>query len=141
MSDGHGRSICADPADSAELELVSTQMLKQMLSSRNNSDKDAIEKVAATPVEGVLARDPANGQFEIIEDDELRMILEASKGLPKLVRPTDVTLQPLKDYADEEHLSLVSTQALRKVLRKDDEEEELASAKPEPVGCNPYDSN
>jgi len=141
-SDGHGRSVRVDPVESADLELVSTQMLKHMLSSRDKSDRDAIEKVADTAAEGVLARNSRNGQFEIIDDDDLQTILDANKGLPRLDRPVDVTLEPLKDYADDEHLSLVSTHALQKVLSKgDDEGKQSASAIPEPVGFNPYDSN
>lgn len=140
-SDGHGRSVWADPLQSAELELVSTQMLKQMLSSRDSSERDAIAQVADTSAEGVLARDTGNGRFEIIEDDDLQAILDANKGLPNLDRPSDVTLEPLKDYADDEHLSLVSTQALRKVLGKDDVDEKTSAASNESVGFNPYDSH
>ena len=140
-SDGRGCSVRVDPNESAELELVSTQMLKQMLASRDTSERDAIELVADTAIDGVLARDPINGQFEIIDDDDLQAILDANEGLPKLTRPADATLGPLKDYADDERLSLVSTQALRRVLNHDDEDRESAPAKPESVGFNPYDSN
>ncbi len=140
--DDHGRSVWVDPVESAELELVSTQMLKVMLTSRNDSDRKAIEEVADKAVEGVLARDPVNGQFEIIDDDELQVILDENQGLPKLTRPADATLEPLHDYADDDQLSLVSTQALRKVLSDGDEEKEdseLSSA--ESAGFNPYDAN
>ena len=47
-TDGHGRSVWADPVDSAELELVSTQMLKVMLTSRDQQDLDAIRAAAAS---------------------------------------------------------------------------------------------
>ena len=140
-SDGRGRSVWVDPVESADLELVSTQMLKQILSSRDASERQAIEKLANTPVDGVLARDPGNGQFEIIDDDDLRAILDATEGLPQLDRPADVTLQPLRDYADDEHLSLVSTQALRKVLNKGDEVKDSVKAEREGGGFNPYDRN
>jgi hypothetical protein len=140
-SDGRGCSVRVDPKESAELELVSTQMLKQMLASRDTSERDAIELAADTAIDGVLARDPLNGQFEIIDDDDLQAILDANDGLPKLTRPADPTLEPLKDYADDERLSLVSTQALRRVLNHDDEDKKSVPAKPESVGFNPYDSN
>lgn len=140
-SDGRGRSVWVDPIENAELELVSTQMLKQMLASRDASERAAIKQVADTAIEGVLARDPSNGQFEIIDDEDLKTILDENDGLPRMTRPADATLEPLKDYADDDRLSLVSTQALRRVLNDDDEEKESAPAKPESVGFNPYDSN
>lgn len=139
-ADGHGRSVWVDPVESAELELVSTQMLKVMLSSRDDAERKAIEQAADTAVNGVLARDPANGQFEIIDDDELQAILSENQGLPEMSRPADATLEPIRDYVDEEHLSLVSTQALRKVLSDDDTEQPEPAAN-DPAGFNPYDAN
>ena len=140
-SDGHGRSVWVDPVDSAELELVSTQMLKVMLSSRDGVERKAIEDVADISVNGVLARDPVNGQFEIIEDDDLQAILDENQGLPKLTRPADATLEPIRDYVDNESLSLVSTQALRKVLDDDDGQDAETPPTMEPAGFNPYDAN
>lgn len=119
VADDRGRSVWTDPVETAELELVSTQMLKAMLTSRDRSEREAIEKAANSATEGVLARDTQNGDFQIIDDNELQAILDDNQGLPELRRPADVTLEPLRDYADDDHLSLVSTQALRKVLRED----------------------
>lgn len=139
-ADGHGRSVWIDPVESAQLELVSTQMLKVMLSSRDDADRKAIEEAADTSANGILARDPVNGQFEIIEDDELQAILNENQGLPKMSRPADATLEPIRDYVDEDHLSLVSTQALRKVLRNGDDQETDSAAKAA-TGFDPYDAN
>ena len=127
-SDGQGRSVGAEPVESAELELVSTQMLKQILSSNDAENRKAVKEAAMTSREGVLARDPATGYFEIIENDELQAILDSGQDLPKLSRPSDVTLEPLHDYADDNQLSLVSTQALRRVLVDDDEIQKAAPA-------------
>lgn len=132
-SDGRGRSLWSDPVESAELELVSTQMLKVMLSSRDDSDRKAIAKAARANGNGVLARHPASGRFEIIDDDELAAIIDANRHLPRISKPDDATLVPLRDYADDSELSLVSTHALRKVL---DDEDDLAEA----LGFNPYDT-
>ena len=134
-------SVRADPAESAELELVSTQMLKQILSSSDKEDRKAVKDVARGAVEGVLARDPSTGYFEIIDEDDLQAILEENKKLPKLSRPSDVTLEPLHDYADSEHLSLVSTQALRKVLDSEDEKDQAAATEVDHHSFNPYDNN
>lgn len=140
--DGHGRSVWVDPVDSAELELVSTQMLKQILSSHDESDRKAVEKAADTATDGVLARDPVSGGFEIIDDDDLQSLLDENQGLPKITRPADATLQPLRDYVDEDQLSLVSTQALRKILNDDSDDSQAAeTAEDKSVGFNPYDSN
>lgn len=136
-TDGHGRSVWADPVESAELELVSTQMLKVMLTSRDQGERRAIEDVARTTTEGVLARHPASGRFEIIDDDELQAILDENQGLPKITRPADATIEPLRDYVDDSALALVSTQALRKVL---DDAPEAPQAVRKAVGFNPYDN-
>ena len=75
------RSTAAKSDDSAELELVSTQMLKQILSSNDAENRKAVGDAAKTPGDGVLARDPATGFFEIIEN------LKAPKAW--LVAPVD----------------------------------------------------
>lgn len=139
-TDGHGRSVWADTVETAQLELVSTQVLKQILSSNDVENREAVKEAAKSTGEGVLARDPATGYFEIIEEDELQAILDSGQDLPKLSRPTDVTLEPLRDYADSDHLSLVSTQALRRVLVSDDEDEEADALDVDAGEYNPYDS-
>ena len=139
-TDGDGRSVGAGPVESAQLELVSTQILKQILSSNDVENRKAVREAAKSTREGVLARDPATGYFEIIEDDELQAILDSGQELPKLSRPSDVTVEPLHDYADYDHLSLVSTQALRRVLVDDDETEEAEPVEIDVGGFNPYGS-
>lgn len=116
------RNGLASGGDSMEeIELVSTQMLKAMLSSRDKSERCALREAINTAEDGVLARHPVTGRFEIIGDDELRAIVEANRSLPKITCPADATVEPLRDYADNEHMALVSTRALRKVLRDDDD--------------------
>lgn len=138
--DDRGRSVLVDPEESPELELVSTQMLKVMLTSRDDTDRKAIKEVADTAIDGVLARDPVNGHFEIIDDNDLQAILDNNQGLPKLTRPADATLEPLRDYANENRLSLVSTHALRKVLNDGDKDEPETAAN-KSAGFNPYASD
>ena len=139
-TDGQGRSVWADTVETAQLELVSTQILKQILSSNDVENREAVKEAAKSHSEGVLARDPATGYFEIIEEDELQAILDSGQDLPKLSRPADVTLEPLRDYADSEHLSLVSTQALRRVLVSLNDNEEADELEIDAGGYNPYDS-
>ena len=143
-TDGQGRSVWADPVESAELELVSTQMLKVMLTSKDQQDRDAIEAAAAGAEEGVLVRNAETRRFEIISDEELQAILDENDDLPAVSRPADATLQPLKDYADNDQLSLVSTQALRRVLDGDDSEEDTVEVEvlfDAGGGFNPYDNS
>ncbi len=139
-TDSRGRSVWADPVESAKLELVSTQTLKQILSSSDEKNRKAIEEAANTATDGVLARDPATGYFEIIDDAELQVILDTNSDLPKLTRPVDVTLEPLHDYADDESMSLVTTMALRKVLAKGDDDS-MAETEVDSSGMDPYNSN
>lgn len=139
-TDDRGRSVWADPIESAELELVSTQTLKQILASSDESGRKSIADLATTVSDGVLARDPATGIFKIIDDDELQEILKTEDNLPKMSRPTDVTLEPLRDYEDVEHLSLVSTMALRKVLKPNEKVEAKKKEEDMGGGFNPYET-
>ena len=138
-TDSRGRSVWADPVESAKLELVSTQTLKQILASSDEQNRNAIADAADTATDGVLARDPATGFFEIIDDADLQAILDSNSDLPKLSRPVDVTLEPLHDYTDNENFSLVTTVALRKVLTSDDDESS-PMAEFDSSGMDPYNS-
>lgn len=139
-TDGTGRSVWDDPVETAELELVSTQMLKQILTSRDDTERKAIESAANTSADGVLARHPASGRFEVIDNEELQAILDTNQGLPEVSRPADATLEPLHDYVEDGQLSLVSTQALRKVLKHDDDDKDDSNVVVDAGGgFNPYD--
>jgi hypothetical protein len=137
-AESDGRSARVNPEDTTQLELVSTQELKQILASRDDTDRRAIEQAADTAATGVLARDVNTGHFEIIDDDDLQEFLNDNEGLPELSRPADATLEPLRDYPDDEQLSLVSTQALRRVLSEDTGIEPVTENE---IGFNPYDRN
>lgn len=113
-----------ETGDGDEVELVSTQMLKQILSSRDVDNRKGVADVARREGDGVLARDPQTGYFVILDEAELKAIVESGQALPKLSRPSDVTASPLHDYADNDHLSLVSVQALRRVIDEDSGEED-----------------
>jgi hypothetical protein len=125
---------------SIELELISTQMLKQILASNDDGSRSAIEEAAGGSVEGVLARDTATGYFEIIDNDELQAILDQQENLPKISCPSDATLEPLHDYVESESLSLVSTQALRRVFEGDKADEPDALSDLKARGYNPYNT-
>lgn len=114
-TDDRGRTVWAGDIQEAELELVSTAELKQILESSDPASRSAIEQVASGKADGVLARDPATGLFEIISDSDLQAALaKDSRAAPKAAGG----LEPAKDQPGED-LSLVSTQVLRKVLKED----------------------
>ena len=140
QTDDRGRSVWVDPVDTAELELVSTVMLKRMLDSGDEQRKDRIRK-AAQGKDGVLARDAENDTFEIIDDDDLQQALQAASDTTD-VKTTDVSVEPLMDRADsdDEELSLVSTQALRRILTKDAPQTEDSLPVEEEQGFDPYNS-
>lgn len=110
-----------DKSQVDELELVSTQMLKQILSSRNREEAHAVESAARTASEGVLVRH-RSGSYEIMDDEEFSRLTDGRSGLPELSRPADVTSKPLYDYEENDHFSLVSSRALRRVLASQKED-------------------
>mgnify|MGYP000498306870 CR=1 FL=1 len=116
-TDDRGRTVWDGPVEETELELVSTQMLKSLLDSGDRQRRQELAD-AAKSKEGVLARNLTSGTFEIIDDDDLKAALASADATPGKARAADVTLEPIpkKSGDTEEELSLVSTQALRKIL-------------------------
>jgi len=144
-TDSRGASVWDAPIESTELELVSTLALKKILKSDDGKKNlDAIDKIARETGDGVLARDPENGEFEIVSDEDLKAILENVQQTQPSSRPPDVTLEPLREDTGAEELSLVSTQMLRKILVTDDDPEKPGkSGKPDEEssgGFDPYNS-
>lgn len=112
-TDGRGRSVWADTVNTAKFELVSTQELRAILDATNDDRRESIEKVAASGEDGVLARNTDTGLFHVLDEASLREILGSETPQPD--QPADVTLEPLSND-DGSSLSLVSTQALRKII-------------------------
>ncbi|MGI9224677.1 MAG: hypothetical protein ACR2QX_09395 [Woeseiaceae bacterium] len=140
--DEHGHSVWTDTVETAELELVSTTMLRKVLESDDKKTRRRIEEVAKGK-DGVLAHDAEKNQFEIIDDDDLQAALDSAADTPAQTRSADVVLAPLSEHVnEEEELSLVSTQMLRKILAGDDPEANLDSADSvdDTGGFDPYNS-
>jgi hypothetical protein len=116
-------------------------MLHKILESSDDDARSAIERIVSGQEEGVLARDPATGLFEIISDADLQSILKDNDSLPKIARPAEVTLEPVRPKAADrdDELSLVSTQVLRKILHKD-APTPVAKKKDRGGGFDPYNS-
>lgn len=143
--DDRGRSVWSGPVEETEFELVSTMMLRQLLDTKDQEQKKRLA-AAASGKEGVLAQNLTSGTFEIIDDDDLKAALDSADSAPKAIRAADVTDEPLMARADtgDEELSLVSTQALRRMLGQQDDEDtgehEDAAPKMPAGGFDPYNN-
>lgn len=146
-TDDRGRTVWDGPVEETEFELVSTTSLRAMLSS-GDADRKRQLKEAAASKNGVLAKNLSSGRFEIIDDDDLKAALERADSTPDPVRAADVTGGPLLERVDteDEELSLVSTQALRKLLGQPEKKEpanprkKIRKADSPGGGFDPYNS-
>ena len=140
-TDERGRTVWADPVETTELELMSTTMLRKMIDSGDEARKQRLHE-AAEQKDGVLARDTGNGEFQIIDDDDLKAALKSADD-PE-AGTADVVMEQIPlGTGGEEELSLVSTQALRHMLDKDhtpDDEPEDAEIE-ENRNFDPYNSS
>ena len=147
-TDDRGQTVWDGPVEEVELELVSTGTLKRVLDS---SDAERRQRLAdaAESGDGILARNMANDEFEVIDDDDLEKALASASADSGPGRVADVVYERVDTSADEtsEELSLVSTQMLRRMLGGDegtdsnvDDEEERGGESPRESGFDPYNS-
>ncbi len=144
-TDETGHTVWDDTIKTARFELVSTQQLRQLLDAAEDAPRDEIRKLAAGDEEGYLARDAGTGMFRVIDDDDLQALLDTQdEDLPAIARPAPAQPAPApKAGGNEDELSLVSTQRLRKLLDTPGGTAKPAAKKPrrdEGGGFNPYDS-
>jgi len=137
-TDERGRTVWVDPVETAKLELVSTQMLKQIIEADDVDMTDHLREVAEGQ-DGLLARNVDEDRFEIISDTELQRILDGTDMEPEVKGASSFVKEPLAEaVTDEEELELVSTQMLRIILSPEDEEQAAADGSAE-SGFDPYD--
>ena len=146
-TDSRGHSVWTKPVAPVELELVSTVMLQTILASSDQERKERLRLVSELN-DGLLARNTTTLEFEVVSTEELEEALKAAGNEETRYRVADVVLEPVNaspvgDSADNEELSLVSTQMLRRVLGQgDDESGEGGSHKPDKHGgFNPYNKS
>lgn len=139
-TDSRGRNVWTKPIEPTELELVSTVMLQKILATGDESQKKKIRE-AAEAKDGVLAKDSGSNEFEIITEDELEAAIAAADSEADGDQNTEFTLELVGDSEGEEELSLVTTQALRKIFTGDEEEASEQDGPADPGGYNPYDSS
>ena len=137
--DDRGHNVWTEPIEETELELMSSGELKLALEAADDADREAIQAMAESGRQGVLARNPATGGFDVVTDDELRELQrDKTVRLPRLFGE-EVAPEAGGDEAQE--LSLVTTQMLKQLLGHEEpagpgEENEAADAG---KGFNPYD--
>lgn len=140
-TDDRGRTVWEGPVEEVELELISTGTLKRVLAS---SDADRRQRLAdaAESGDGVLARNTASNEFEIIDDDDLEAALASAAAETGPVRVADLVYERAEEAGDEsgEELSLVSTQMLRQMLGADAAAASDADIADEPGGKSSRES-
>lgn len=137
-TDDRGRTVWVDPVETAKLELVSTQMLKQIIDSDDGDNAKVLRDMAAGD-EGLVARDVDDGRFQIISDEELQHILDGTEQEYAAKEAAQAAANVTEDMppADED-FELVSTQMLRVILGTElDDEKEIEKE----AGFNPYDNS
>ena len=138
-TDSQGRTVWTKPVEETEFELVSTVMLKQILESGDDDTKDKIRALADAQ-DGLLACSTDSNEFEILPDDELEAALQAANNPESPNRLQQFKLERVSETEEEdEELSLVSTQMLRRILDVDDEGGDEPEAEEIGGGYNPYD--
>jgi len=111
--DERGRSVWAEDIQSGEVDLVTTAELRSILDSTDEDAVRSIEAVASGDQEGMLARNAATGMFRVIGENELQALLANDRG-----RGRDASFETVESVSQEdESLSLVSTQTLRRMIR------------------------
>ncbi len=127
--------------ETAEFELLSTVALRKILKSSDEEAKRPIAAAATSSDEGVLARDMATGHFEILDDTDLQRIIEQDLNPAKQDQVADVIHEPVFDKENSlDELSLVSTLALKKILKEEDVDAP-ATEETDTSGFDPYDSS
>jgi len=142
QSDERGRSVWADTVETGQFDLVTTEELRAILDSSDEEAVRSIEEVAAGDTEGVLARNTATGMFRVIDENELQALMANDRG-------RDESFEAVEELSqDDEEFSLVSTQALRRMIHPDSEAAESAPGDGAPEmgipqkggGFDPYNS-
>lgn len=118
-TDNRGRTVWDDTVKTANLELVSTQMLQQLIDDNDHATTSHLHEVAQGK-DGVLAHDPGEGRFEIISDEELQHILDGTEAQYNAKKAAHIEEPVVEPTAVDEELELVSTQMLRQILSPED---------------------
>jgi len=135
--DERGRTVWVDPVETANLELMSTQMLKKVIDSNDAKAKKDLRRIAKGE-SGLVARDMNSGKFEVINDEELQRILDGTDGESDVEGSQFVEEATASTFDNSGELELVSTQMLCIALNLKDDETPAEESADE--GFDPYNS-
>ena len=136
-TDEKQQSVRVDTAESGTLELMSTQMLQQVIEKSDSDTTASLRKLAAGE-DGLIARDVDTDRFEIISDQELENILSGSDSESfSNTHVGSLEERKVETVDADEQLELVSTQMLRVALNLKDDEE-TPDEDPVGVSFDPY---
>tara|TARA_R110002096_G_scaffold21113_4_gene69030 strand:+ start:8860 stop:9246 length:387 start_codon:yes stop_codon:yes gene_type:complete len=112
-ADGSDRNVWSGPIESGEFELVSTMMLQNILEADDGSAKEQLKQVAEFDIEGtgLLAHNATNDSYEIVDGE------------------------------GNEEFSLVTTQMLQRILKKDESGDPGIETLEVDSGFDPYNSD
>lgn len=120
-TDELGRNTWNKNVESANLELVSTEMLNQIIKADDHDTTDQLREVAQGE-DGLLAHDVDTDMFEIISEQELLQILDDPDLQADASKTAGTVNEPVaQNVMREDELELVNTQMLRQLLNPDDE--------------------
>ncbi len=136
-TDDHGDTIWTAEVEEIELELMSTQDLELAIQASSEIDRESLRALAESDRDGVVARDRATGLYDVISEAELRESLDTDVALSTSIRRNEMVPEST-DAGSEDELSLVSTQALHRMLNHDDSEDS-SEVPDDKLGFNPYD--
>ena len=136
-TDDRGQTVWAGAIEETEFDLMSSQDLELALQTANDVDRESMRVVAESGKDGVVARDRATGLYDVISETELLELMDTDTELSASIRRHEMMPESADDSCADE-LSLVSTQALQRLLNQDDSEDSLGVLDDNP-GCDPYD--
>jgi hypothetical protein len=138
-TDGSGRSIWTDTIETAELELLSTQELQQIIAAGDADTNNELREVAEGK-DGILARNIDSGKFEVISDEVLQEVLNEAEEDTEAIDVAGLVGEEAVSDNDADGLELVSTQKLRVILGADGEKQ-IVAEDPDDSGFDPYDKS
>lgn len=137
-TDERQQTVRVDTEETGRLELMSTQMLQQVMEKSDSGTTASLRKLASGE-DGLIARDVDKDRFEIISDADLESILTGSDS-ESFSNSHVASLEERKvdTVGDDTQLELVSTQMLRIAMNLDDADEEEPAEESAFQSFDPY---
>ncbi|MEM6638737.1 MAG: hypothetical protein AAF610_02450 [Pseudomonadota bacterium] len=104
-----------DEVESAELELVSTQMLQVMILDDEKARRQQLADLKSSE-DGLLAHNRRKDTFEVVPRKDYQSAMEQRSQPKPAAKPSPYVAKQVSSDIDDQ--SLVSTQVIRKLLNK-----------------------